>query len=279
MSTGPGGGAPPPDEDDEATFADVLNAFSLDSGRARRKRKKSARDERDAEPLSGEQQAYPGESGYYPATPGYADGPVDGSVSGSVGGSVGAYGEPLHGEPAHGQPHYAPLPGRGPHSYPEADLAGQPPEPPGFFEPAHGTGLFEPAVSNTGPAEYYDETKQEPAAEAAVVRPYALTGGRTKANIKLELETLISVSGAAAAQADHVAVQFEHRVIMEECRTPRSVAEVAALLRVPLGVARVLISDAAGAGLLTVHETVSGNEDAEAHLILMERVLSGLRRL
>ena len=66
---------------------------------------------------------------------------------------------------------------------------------------------------------------------------------------------------------------------MEECRTPRSVAEVAALLRVPLGVARVLISDAADAGLITVHKTVSGNEDAEAHLILMERVLSGLRRL
>ncbi|HET6499181.1 MAG TPA: DUF742 domain-containing protein, partial [Amycolatopsis sp.] len=32
-------------------------------------------------------------------------------------------------------------------------------------------------------------------------------------------------------------------------------------------------------GLITVHETVSGNENAEAHLMLMERVLSGLRRL
>ncbi|HET6504611.1 MAG TPA: DUF742 domain-containing protein [Amycolatopsis sp.] len=162
-----------------------------------------------------------------------------------------------------------------------------PPEPPGFFEPVHGTGLFEPAVSNAGPADYDDfgsgfsdfGDRSSLGEETAVVRPYALTGGRTKANLKLELETLVSVSDLAAARMDIMAVQFEHRAIMEECRTPRSVAEIAALLRVPLGVARVLISDAAGAGLITVHETVSGNENAEAHLMLMERVLSGLRRL
>ena len=53
---------------------------------------------------------------------------------------------------------------------------------------------------------------------------------------------------------------------MEECRTPRSVAEIVAALRVPLGVARVLISDAADAGLVTVHKTITGNDGAEAHL-------------
>lgn len=50
-------------------------------------------------------------------------------------------------------------------------------------------------------------------------------------------------------------------------------------MRLPLGVARVLISDAADAGLVTVHKTITGNDGAEAHLVLMERVLSGLRRL
>lgn len=201
------------------------------------------------------EQAYPDDSGYYPSEPGY-----------------GQYAD---------------------ESYPPAEEAGAAPSqatgPPGFFEPAQGPGLFEPAVSNSGPAEHeyeyeyeydYDyEGYAQPAEEAAVVRPYALTGGRTRANLQLELETLVSTSEAAAAQGDQLAVQFEHRAIMEECRTPRSVAEIAALLRVPLGVARVLISDAAGAGLISVHETVSGNDDAEAHLMLMERVLSGLRRL
>ncbi|MBK1788667.1 DUF742 domain-containing protein [Prauserella sp. ASG 168] len=115
-----------------------------------------------------------------------------------------------------------------------------------------------------------------PAEETGFVRPYAITGGRTKANYPLELETLVSTREAAVMA---VPDQIEHQLIMEECRTPRSVAEIAAALRVPLGVARVLISDAADTGLVAVHKTISGDEGAEAHLMLMERVLSGLRRL
>nr|WP_170200571.1 DUF742 domain-containing protein [Prauserella endophytica] len=119
-------------------------------------------------------------------------------------------------------------------------------------------------------------TAPNPAEETGFVRPYAITGGRTKANYPLELETLVSTREAAVIA---VPDQIEHQLIMEECRTPRSVAEIAAALRVPLGVARVLISDAADTGLVTVHKTISGDEGAEAHLMLMERVLSGLRRL
>lgn len=115
-----------------------------------------------------------------------------------------------------------------------------------------------------------------PAEETGFVRPYAITGGRTKANYALELETLISTREAAVIA---VPDQIEHQQIMEQCRTPHSVAEIAAALRVPFGVARVLISDAADAGLVTVHRTITGDEGAEAHLMLMERVLSGLRRL
>ena len=38
-------------------------------------------------------------------------------------------------------------------------------------------------------------------------------------------------------------LRFEHARIVEVCRTPVSVVEVAAALAVPLGVARVLVSD------------------------------------
>ncbi|EIE99653.1 Protein of unknown function (DUF742) [Saccharomonospora glauca K62] len=141
--------------------------------------------------------------------------------------------------------------------------------------------------SEYGHGENGTSTKEQPVAveafpleptteETGFVRPYALTGGRTKANYHLELETLVSTRTAALLA---VPDQIELQVIMEECRTPQSVAEIASRLRVPLGVARVLISDAADAGLVTVHRTVSGDEGAEAHLKLMERVLSGLRRL
>ncbi|WP_408640347.1 DUF742 domain-containing protein [Saccharomonospora marina] len=115
-----------------------------------------------------------------------------------------------------------------------------------------------------------------PAEQTGFVRPYAITGGRTKPNHHLELETLVSTRQAALLA---VPDQIEHQLIMEECRTPHSVAEIAAMLRVPFGVARVLVSDAADAGLVNVHRTISGDEGAEAHLLLMERVLSGLRRL
>jgi hypothetical protein len=50
------------------------------------------------------------------------------------------------------------------------------------------------------------------------------------------------------------------------------------LLSLPLGVARVLLGDMAGLGLINVHETASANGDTP-DLALMERVLSGLRRL
>ncbi|HKS48587.1 MAG TPA: DUF742 domain-containing protein [Amycolatopsis sp.] len=242
MTTGPGGGSPPEGED-EATFADVFNAFTLDSGRGRRKRKKD-RDSYPAEAVT----MQPG-----PPMPGPPQVPG----------------------PQETGPQPVPLLAMQP---PPSQVGGAPPGPPGFFEPNQGTGFFEPAVSNAGPAGP-EEPLYPIEDETAVVRPYALTGGRTKAKMPLELETLISASDTAAVRVDLSTVQFEHRSIMEECRMPRSVAEIAALLRVPLGVARVLISDAADAGLITVHKTVSGNEDAEAHFMLMERVLSGLRRL
>ena len=72
--------------------------------------------------------------------------------------------------------------------------------------------------------------------------------------------------------------QLEHREVSTLCRYPLSVAEVAAKLSVPLGVAKVILSDMAELGLISIHRTFA-DDDIAAHLVLMERVLSGLRRL
>jgi hypothetical protein len=75
-----------------------------------------------------------------------------------------------------------------------------------------------------------------------------------------------------------VLTSAEHRAVAELCDDPRSVAEVAALLSLPLGVARVLLADMADIGLIAVHRNANRTGDAP-DMALMERVLSGLRRL
>lgn len=104
------------------------------------------------------------------------------------------------------------------------------------------------------------------------VRPYVYTGGRTRSRYELGLETLVSTPAAAFERPELA----EHLPVLDLCRRPTSIAEVAALVGVPIGVARVIVGDLAVTGGLVVHRTVSAEGPDVA---LMERVLSGLRRL
>jgi hypothetical protein len=107
----------------------------------------------------------------------------------------------------------------------------------------------------------------------SVVRPYVRTGGRTRATLDLSLETLVSVL------PKDVPYQLPHdeAAVLRICgEQSRSVAEVAALHRIPIGVAKVIISDLASAGLLAVHRSFAATGP---DLLLMERVLGGLRRI
>ncbi len=110
----------------------------------------------------------------------------------------------------------------------------------------------------------------------AVVRPYAWTRGRTTSQFRLELETLLSTMPTYSEQDD--TISSEHHAVAALCHQPRSVAEVAATLHIPLGVARVLAGDMAADGLLSVHDTASVDGESP-DVALMERILSGLRRL
>lgn len=116
----------------------------------------------------------------------------------------------------------------------------------------------------------YDDGEDED--EIALVRPYSRTGGRTRSAFDLALEALVSTGD----RADLTYVDAEHVPIVELCRQVRSVAEVAALLRIPIGVARILVADMAELGLVSVHRTASPGGPPIA---ILERVLAGLRRL
>ncbi|GII30907.1 DUF742 domain-containing protein [Planotetraspora mira] len=110
---------------------------------------------------------------------------------------------------------------------------------------------------------------------SSLVRPYAVTGGRTAARLQLAMEAL--VSSATSIHQDLSILTPERQAISSLCRQVRSVAEISALLRMPLGVVRVVVGDMAAEGLVHVHQPQldAGKPD----LNLLERVLSGLRRL
>ncbi|HEY2205198.1 MAG TPA: DUF742 domain-containing protein [Pseudonocardia sp.] len=103
------------------------------------------------------------------------------------------------------------------------------------------------------------------------VRPYVLTGGRTRSRLPLPLEALIT---SAPGPPPHVT--GTHLAIVALCRAVQSVAEVSARLGLPLGVARVLVDDLAATRAVTVHRH---RRDGVPDLALMERVLVGLHRL
>ncbi|CAL9439030.1 DUF742 domain-containing protein [Streptomyces sp. Tu 3180] len=121
----------------------------------------------------------------------------------------------------------------------------------------------------------------------ARVRPYSLTGGRTRFGHVLLVETFVGSTAALEAAEERreltsgglSAIMPEMRAIVELCRRMRTVAEIAALLKMPLGVVRVLLSDLADQGKIRVYGTGTGHGTGRPDRALLERVLSGLRRL
>ena len=112
--------------------------------------------------------------------------------------------------------------------------------------------------------------EEEDAADDLIIRPFLLTGGRTRpARDGLAIETLIQTRPGAMSSS----LRFEARQIVELCRQATSMAEVAASLRVPLGVARVLVSDLVADGSVTVVQR------EELSVQLIERIRDRVRAL
>jgi Protein of unknown function (DUF742) len=108
--------------------------------------------------------------------------------------------------------------------------------------------------------------------DGRVVPVYAVTGGRTRAgDHDLPIEAVVTAAAPPDAVDD---LQPEYRTILDLARTPVGLVEVAANLGVPVGVARVLVSDLAEAGHIAVH--APGYSDGPPPQILA-RLLDGLR--
>ncbi|MFH0521284.1 DUF742 domain-containing protein [Streptomyces sp. M41] len=134
-----------------------------------------------------------------------------------------------------------------------------------------------PRIQPVQPQRRAPEPAPAGASNNPLVRPYAMTGGRTRPRYQLAIEALVHTT----AQPHQMQGQLpEHQRICNLCREIKSVAEISALLTIPLGVARILVADLAEAGLVAIHQP-GGDENAggQPDVTLLERVLSGLRKL
>jgi Protein of unknown function (DUF742) len=107
------------------------------------------------------------------------------------------------------------------------------------------------------------------------LRPYLLTSGRAEpVDETLEIEAQVATTELGDAALAQLA--FEQRDIVRLCATAISVAEVAARLKLHIGVARVLVADLAAVGYLLVERpSLPNSQDPD----LIERVIRGLEAI
>jgi hypothetical protein len=109
-----------------------------------------------------------------------------------------------------------------------------------------------------------------------VVRPYALTRGRTRpAGAPLDLIAVVTV--VPRAKPDPLGLAPEHLALLKLCQRPASVAELAADLDLPIGVVQVLLADLREQTLVRVHNPVPPAQLTDARVL--REVADALRRL
>lgn len=115
----------------------------------------------------------------------------------------------------------------------------------------------------------------------ALVRPYAVTRGRTRPKLEIAIEALVETTGRGRQVSSGGGGQGQEQQYIADLCDGRlnSLAEIAARMQLPLGVARVIIADMATDGLVAVYEPASLEGNDAVGTELLERVLSGLRRL
>jgi hypothetical protein len=109
-----------------------------------------------------------------------------------------------------------------------------------------------------------------------VVRPYALTQGRTRpAGDSIDLIATVMVTRARIA--DPASLAPEHVNVLALARAPTTVADIASDVDLPLGVVRIILADLRELGLVAISTPVAAAERIDKHTL--REVLNGLRGL
>jgi hypothetical protein len=126
------------------------------------------------------------------------------------------------------------------------------------------------------------DDKWRPRNAGRVVRPYAVTGGRTEPVDGEPLDLLAVVVAVrrrpeASEANDGVRLIPEHRRILAVCRRRITVADVAADVDLPVGVVRVLLADLIQDGAVIVMRQRPAGQQASNDTL--QEILNGLRAL
>jgi hypothetical protein len=120
-----------------------------------------------------------------------------------------------------------------------------------------------------------DETPQAGGEHVSLLRPYLLTAGRAQPidqSLEIEAQVVTTERGATAA----VGLTFERRDIVTLCLQARSVAEIASILGLHIGVTRVLVADLAQFGYVVVQRP---RAELFQDVDVIERVIRGLESI
>ncbi|MFB4319200.1 DUF742 domain-containing protein [Actinomadura sp. 21ATH] len=113
-------------------------------------------------------------------------------------------------------------------------------------------------------------------AAGPIVRPYAMTRGRTRpVGEPLDIVAIIVATGRAPAE--RMRLSREQRRLLALCRRPHTIADLASDSGLPLGVIRVLAGDLLDQGLVAVQQWTPPTAQVDQNLL--RRVLDELRAL
>lgn len=145
----------------------------------------------------------------------------------------------------------------------------------GYGVPAAGDGLA-PAGHGVPPGSQWYDAEAGP-----LVRPYAVTGGRTQAGpsgVRFDLIALVAADDDAEDRQGEALLGPEHRALLALCQEEiQSVAELSADADLPVGVVRVLLGDLLEAGCVRVSRPVPPAQLPDERIL--REVIDGLRAL
>ena len=109
-----------------------------------------------------------------------------------------------------------------------------------------------------------------------VVRPYALTRGRTRPTGDA-LDLIALVTAVRGVEVNPTGLDPEHLALLRMCRLPASVADLAADLDLPVGVVQILLADLRERSLIHVHHPTLPARLPDPRIL--REVADGLRKL